>query len=122
MSVLTLGVNGSRDLFLDRQGSLTVKTDQDAMADFLTQRLSTLVGECLYDKAHGIPYMTTVFQSGIDGIAPLTYAMQDALTTSTGVVSVAGIKMSIPTEGELSFAAGTVTEYGVVMTGNNQNV
>lgn len=120
MSVLTLGVNGSRDLFLDRQGSLTVKMDQDAMSDFLTQRLSTLIGECRYDKAHGLPYMTTVFQTGIDGIAPLSAAMQDALNNSTGVVSVAGIKMNIPSEGELNFVAGTVTEYGVVLTGNNQ--
>src|SRR5881396_1830301 len=116
MSTLTLGMNGSRDLYLDRFGNIVTKTDEDAMADYLTQRLSTLVGELRFDKTRGVPYMTTVFASGQAGIAPLRSSFFSILANTEHVAGVAYINMAVgENPDELQFEASVATDYGQVV-------
>lgn len=114
MSAVTLGMNESRDLYLDRFGNLVVKTDEDAMADYLTQRLSSLVGEFRFDKQRGLPYMDTVFSGGTEGIAPLRATMISALLSSEHVVSVAYLDIVV-SGSVLMFESGVATEFGNIV-------
>jgi len=114
MSALTLAMGPDRGLYLDRFGNLAVKVDEEAMADLLTQRLSSLVGEFRFDKPRGLPYMETVFANGADGITPYRAAMLKAIRAEQHVVSVAYLDMSVVGT-ELIFECGVVTEYGKIV-------
>lgn len=114
MSALTLGMDDNRDLHLDRFGNLVVKLDEDAMADLLTQRLSSLIGEFRFDKKRGLPYMDTVFAEGTEGISPLRATMISALLATEHVVSVAYLDIAV-SGSELLFECGVATEYGNIV-------
>lgn len=116
MGVLTLGVDSGRDLFLDASGSLSTKTGQEAMAQLVTQRLSHLPGELLFNKTRGIPYMTTIFETGLGAVGALRTAMISALENTTGVVSVPylGMNLSSDDANELQYSLICLTEYGNV--------
>lgn len=116
MSVLTLGVNADNDLWVTASGLLETKVDEAAMSDLITQRLSSLTGEFLFDKARGIPYMETIFLVGRSGVGALRTSMRAALLDTTGVVAVPFIQAVIPADdaNELQFTAAVVTEYGII--------
>lgn len=103
----------SRDLYLDRFGNLSTSSDEDAMAEYMTQRLSSLVGEFNFDKQRGIPYMTTVYTQGAAGIPALRASILDAISSSENVVGIAYLNMSL--EGSvdnLRFEVSIATPYG----------
>lgn len=114
MSAITLGVNGMRDLYLDRFGNLVTKTDEDAMADLLTQRLSSLVGEFRFNKPQGVPYMETVYARGAAGIPAMRAAIRTTLLASEHVVSVAYLDIDVKGT-ELFFECGVATDYGKIV-------
>lgn len=113
MSTLTLGMDSSRDLYLDRFGNIVTKTDENAMADFLTQRLSNLVGELRYDKTRGIPYMTTVFATGKAGIPAMRASMLDAVKNSEHILGISYLYLTYD-EANLRFELSAATDYGQV--------
>ncbi|MNG93051.1 hypothetical protein D3C81_527800 [compost metagenome] len=115
MSTLTLGVtaDASRDLFLDRFGNLVTKTDEEAMADYLTQRLSSMVNEFRFDKSRGIPYMDTVFKSGKEGLPALRASIIEALGNTEHVLGVAYVLLAYDGT-NLQFEISVATEYGQV--------
>lgn len=114
MSALTLGVDGNRDLFLDRFGNLVTKTNEEAMADYLTQRLSSLVGEFRFDKTRGVPYMDTVFKSGKNGLPALRASFLDILGNTEHVLGVSYVYLTYDGPENLQFETSVATEYGQV--------
>lgn len=113
MSLLTLAVNASRDLYVDRFGNLATVTDEDAMAEFLTQRLSSLTGEFRFDKQRGIAYMTTVYTGGKASIPALRANIISALSNTQDVVAVSSLALS-QEEDNLEFELSVATTYGQI--------
>lgn len=113
MSALTLGMDANRGMYLDRSGNIVTKQDEDAMADLLTQRLSSLLGEFRFDKAGGVPYMQTIYQYGSSAIPTLQSAMINILMQTEHVVGVAYLDIAVIGD-ELRFEASVATEYGQV--------
>lgn len=89
MSLLTISMNESRDLYVNRFGSIAVSNDEEAMAEYMTQLLSSLQGEFRFNKQRGMVYMTTIYTAGDAGIASLRASIVKAVNESE--VSVLGI-------------------------------
>lgn len=113
MSTLTLAMDSNRDLFMNRFSSIETKADEEAMADYLTQRLSTLKGEFRFDKQRGIAYMTTVYTSGKEGIPALRANIIAAITASENVVGISYLNMA-QTEDDLEYELSVATIYGQI--------
>ena len=89
MSALTISMNESRDLFMNRFGSVESTADEDAMAEYMTQLLSSLQGEFRFNKQRGMVYMTTIYTTGDAGIPPLRASIINAVNNAD--VSVLGV-------------------------------
>lgn len=113
MSTLTLAMDSNRDLFMNRFSSLETKADEEAMADYLTQRLSSLKGEFRFNKPRGIAYMTTVYTSGKEGIPALRANIIAALSATENVVGISYLNMA-QAEDDLEFELSVATVYGQV--------
>lgn len=113
MTVLTLAMDGNRDLFMNRFSSLETKTDEEAMADYLTQRLSSLTGEFRFDKQRGVNYMTTVYTSGKEGIPALRANMLAGLSATENVIGISYLNMA-QAQDDLQFELSVATIYGQV--------
>lgn len=113
MSLLTLAVDSSRSLFVDRFGNLATSTDENAMAEFLTQRLSSLTGEFRFDKQRGIAYMTTVYTGGKESIPALRANIISALSNTQDVIAVSSLALS-QKDDDLQFELSVATTYGQI--------
>jgi hypothetical protein len=113
MSTLTLAMDGNRDLFMNRFSNIETKVDEEAMADYLTQRLSSLVGEFRFNKQRGISYMTTVYTSGKEGIPALRASIIAALSAEATVAGISYLNMA-QTDDSLVFELSVATIYGQV--------
>lgn len=114
MSLLTLAVNSSRSLYVDRFGNLATSTDENAMEEFLTQRLSSLTGEFRFDKQRGISYMTTVYSGGKESIPALRANIISALTASQEVIAVSSLALAKKEDDNLAFELSVATTYGQI--------
>lgn len=113
MSALTLG-DKNRSMYLDRFGNVAVSTDATAVAECLTQRLSTLLGEFRFDKSAGVNYMQTVFSFGEDGIPALNASMRSIALATPFVTSIVYFNMAV-VDGELSYELSVTTTFGPVV-------
>lgn len=113
MSLLSIAMNENRDLFMNRFGNIEVTADENAMADYMTQRLSSLKGEFRFDKQRGMVYMTTVYVNGDAGIAPLRASIIDAVTSSENVLGIASLDMA-HVDDNLRMQMTVATPYGQI--------
>lgn len=57
----TTSINDSGDMFLDRQGNLSVSREMDAVVELCTQASQVLQAELIYAQTRGIPFFDIVF-------------------------------------------------------------
>ncbi len=113
MGALTFAVGPDGSMFAGSDGNLAMLTDQDAMVQACTQRLSHLKGELLFAKTEGIIYMDTVFVQGATLLAPLQKNMMDRLRSMNHVLDVPFMRASF--EGTtMKFVTQVLTEFGTI--------
>jgi hypothetical protein len=100
------------DIYLDGNGNLAIKSDEQAILDILTNRIRTKKYEVQYDMNKGIPYFETIFaNTGLLGLWR-SYVIEEIERTS-GVISVESLLYSLD-EGnkKLSYTCQIRTIYG----------
>lgn len=100
------------DIYLDDNGNLAIKSDEQAILDILTNRIRTKKYEVQYDMNKGIPYFETIFaNTGLLGLWR-SYVIEEIERTS-GVISVESLLYSLD-EGtkKLSYTCQIRTIYG----------
>lgn len=100
------------DIYLDDNGNLAIKSDEQAILDILTNRIRTKKYEVQYDMNKGIPYFETIFaNTGLLGLWR-SYVIEEIERTS-GVISVESLLYSLD-EGtkKLSYTCKIRTIYG----------
>lgn len=100
------------DIYLDDNGNLAVKSDEQALLDILTNRIRTKKYEVQYDMNKGVPYFETIFaNTGLLGLWR-SYVIEEIERTS-GVISVESLLYSLD-EGtkKLSYTCQIRTIYG----------
>jgi hypothetical protein len=116
-TAITLG-DKNRDMYLDRFGNIAMATDATAIAECMTQRLSTLLGELRFDKSAGVNYMETVFSFGEDGLPALNASMRKIALATPYVTGIVYFDMAIVNE-QLVYELSVTTVFGpVVLQGN----
>lgn len=61
--MITIAINENNDIYLNSSNNLMTKTDINALADILTTKSQTNLGELLYDTTKGIDFLGTIFNS-----------------------------------------------------------
>ena len=100
------------DIYLDDNGNLAIKSDEQAILDILTNRIRTKKYEVQYDMNKGVPYFETIFaNTGLLGLWR-SYVIEEIERTS-GVISVESLLYSLD-EGnkKLSYTCQIRTIYG----------
>ena len=100
------------DIYLDDNGNLAIKSDEQALLDILTNRIRTKKYEVQYDMNKGVPYFETIFaNTGLLGLWR-SYVIEEIERTS-GVISVESLLYSLD-EGtkKLSYTCQIRTIYG----------
>lgn len=100
------------DIYLDDNGNLAIKSDEQALLDILTNRIRTKKYEVQYDMNKGVPYFETIFaNTGLLGLWR-SYVIEEIERTS-GVISVESLLYSLD-EGnkKLSYTCKIRTIYG----------
>lgn len=100
------------DIYLDDNGNLAIKSDEQAILDILTNRIRTKKYEVQYDMNKGVPYFETIFaNTGLLGLWR-SYVIEE-IERTPGVISVESLLYSLD-EGnkKLSYTCQIRTNYG----------
>lgn len=100
------------DIYLDDNGNLAIKSDEQAILDILTNRIRTKKYEVQYDMNKGVPYFETIFaNTGLLGLWR-SYVIEEIERTS-GVISVESLLYSLDESNKkLSYTCQIRTIYG----------
>lgn len=74
------------DLVVDAAGNIAVASQPYSLAQDAASAIRTYLGECYWDVAVGVPYLTQIFGKNLP-LALLKQIMIDAALTVPGVVS-----------------------------------
>ena len=85
------------DIYLDVNGNLAIKSEEQALLDILTNRIRTKKYEIQYDMNKGVPYFETIFvNTGMLGLWR-SYVI-DEIENTDGVISVESLIYSLDEE------------------------
>ena len=100
------------DIYLDVNGNLAIKSEEQALLDILTNRIRTRKYEIQYDMNKGVPYFETIFvNTGMLGLWR-SYVI-DEIENTDGVISVESLIYSLDEENKkLSYTFQIRTIYG----------
>ena len=100
------------DIYLDVNGNLAIKSEEQALLDILTNRIRTRKYEIQYDMNKGVPYFETIFvNTGMLGLWR-SYVI-DEIENTDGVISVDSLIYSLDEENKtLSSTCQIRTIYG----------
>ncbi len=114
---LSANINGTipgvayNDIYLDRDGNISLSRDLQAVMEACAQAAKTLLGEEVLNTLVGIPYFTAVF-AGIVNLEQFSAALRSAWIAVDGVTEVLSLDIN-NSNNELKFIAVINTIYGV---------
>jgi hypothetical protein len=106
----TLAVNANNDLFIGRDGNISINVGIDAVKDACSQAAKTLLGEMVLRVNDGIPYDQAVW-SGVPNIPVFVAALRTALLGVVDVTDVESLDV-IQQADVLQYTAVINTVYG----------
>lgn len=106
----TLSVNANNDIYLNKDGNISISRDIDAVLQACQQAAQTILGEMVLQVDQGIPYFETVW-SGIPNLQQWTSALRSAWLNVANVVQVESLVTS-QQDDKLIYSAIIRTTFG----------
>lgn len=108
---LRLDANGDLDI---TDGDLSFVTGLEAIAQDITMKLRTWLGESVYDRAAGVPYLQVIFTRGIS-IHSVRAILEEQIRRVEGVLDVLELEVSLDHATRVLTATGRVrADEGVI--------
>jgi hypothetical protein len=122
MSALTLSANVNNniagvafnDLYLDKQGNISVSTDLQAILEECAEAARTLLGECIFNTTIGIPYQQVIWV-GVPNIAQFTAALRQTFLSIPGVTEVISLMAEQQTDPNVSTQSADVLTFTAII-------
>lgn len=108
--VQTLSTDSNNDLFLNREGNISVSRDLEAVLQNCEHAVKVRRGELVLDVEGGIPYFQIVF-NGIPNPIQFEAAVRSTLLQQDGVIEVTSFTM-IQEGNSLQYTAVIRTSFG----------
>lgn len=106
----TLSVNANNDIYLTKEGNISISTGLQAVLQDCKQVARTLLGECVLDTTRGIPYFQAAW-IGVPNIQQFIAALRSAFLSVPDVLEVVSLITS-QTDNTLTYTAVIRTIYG----------
>ncbi len=110
MTTQTFSVNEDNDLFLDREGNISISFDLEAVQQNCEHVVKTRLGEVVINTQIGIPYFETVW-NGVPNLIQFQAAVRTALLQVDGVLEIVSFDTSV-IDDALTYRAVISTIYG----------
>ena len=68
-------------------GDVSFVLGAEAIAQDITMRLRTFLGESVYDRSAGVPYLTIIFRRGAD-IATIENVLKEIVLATPGILTI----------------------------------